>query len=66
MQIKVNGETDKFPENSTIRDVVSAMTLQGDIVMVALNGEIVKPETWNVVKVNPNDKLEIIKVVGGG
>ncbi|OGO36983.1 MAG: thiamine biosynthesis protein ThiS [Chloroflexi bacterium RBG_16_57_8] len=66
MHIKVNGETEKFPEDSTIRDILSARTLREDIVIVFLNGEMVRSETWNAVTVSPDDRLEIIKVVGGG
>jgi sulfur carrier protein len=66
VQLKVNGDTEKFPENSTVRDILTAMTLREEIVLVFLNGEMVKPETWDAVTVSPEDRLEIIKVVGGG
>jgi thiamine biosynthesis protein ThiS len=66
MQIKVNGETDRFPENSTIRDILSARELPEEIVIVFLNGEMVRSESWNNVLVSADDRLEIIKVVGGG
>ena len=66
MQVKINGEVEKFPENSTVRDILAAMSLGEDIVLVFLNGEMVNAETWSDVTVKPEDRLEIIKVVGGG
>ena len=66
MQIKVNGETDGVPENATIRDILTARALQEDIVIVLLNDDMVKTEAWNTVRVHADDRIEIIKVVGGG
>jgi sulfur carrier protein len=66
MQIKINAETNEFPENATITEILSLMSLQGETVIVMLNGEMARSETWNNARVNPGDQLEIIRVIGGG
>ncbi len=66
MQVKINGAVDEIPDNSSIRDVLAARKLSVDIVIIALNDEIIKQEKWESLKLNSNDKLEIIRIMGGG
>ena len=66
LKIAVNGTADQFPENSTIRDILASKTLQEEIVIVFLNGEMTKSESWAETRLKPGDKIEIIRVVGGG
>jgi thiamine biosynthesis protein ThiS len=66
VKIAVNGAADQFPENSTIRDILASKTLQEEIVIVFLNGEMTKRESWSDIKLKSGDKIEVIRVVGGG
>jgi sulfur carrier protein len=66
VKVAVNGTADQFPENSTIRDILASKTLQEEIVIVFLNGEMTKSESWAETRLRPGDKIEIIRVVGGG
>ena len=66
MQVKINGAVDEIPDNSSIRDVLAARKLSVDVVIIALNDEIIKREKWENLKLNSNDKLEIIRIMGGG
>lgn len=66
MQVKINGAVDVIPDNSSIRDVLAARKLPVDIVIIALNDEIIKREKWASWKLNSNDRLDIIRIMGGG
>lgn len=66
MQVKINGVVDEIPDNSSIRDLLTARKLPLDIVIIALNDEVIKQEKWDSLKLNSNDRLEIIRMMGGG
>ncbi len=66
MRVKINGAVDDIPDNSSIRDLLTGRKLSADIVIVALNDEIIKQEKWESLKLNSNDKLDIIRIMGGG
>ena len=66
MKVAVNGTADQFPENTSIHDVVASKTLQEEIVIVLLNGEMLKKEVWADTRLQAGDKIEIVRVVGGG
>ena len=66
MQVKINGAVDEIPDNSSIRDVLMTRKLPVDTVIIALNDEVIKQEKWESLKLNSNDKLEIIRIMGGG
>lgn len=66
MQVKINGVVDEIPDNSSIRDLLTARKLPVDIIIIALNDEVIKQEKWDSLKLNSNDRLEIIRMMGGG
>ena len=49
-----------------VSDLINIIGLNKDIVAVELNKNIVHRQDFNKTKLNDNDKLEIVKVVGGG
>ena len=66
MQVTVNGAVDQLPDNATIKDILASRTLREEIVIVLLNGEMTARETWGSLAVKSNDRVEIIRIVGGG
>lgn len=66
MQLKINGAVAEIPDNSSIDDLLLTRKLPRDIVIIELNGEIIKREKWESLKLNPSDSLEIIRIIGGG
>lgn len=66
MQVMINGAVDEVPEDSSIGDVLAARQLSVEIVVIVLNGEIVKREKWASLKLNSSDDLELIRIIGGG
>ena len=66
MLIKINGIVSGIAEASSIRDLIRSRNLSGDGIIVAVNGDVVKRDQWESVKLKPDDKLELIRIVAGG
>jgi len=65
MELIINGEKRELNCNN-ISDLLNNLDLNGDMVAVELNKNIVHREKFDNTKLKDNDKLEIVKVVGGG
>jgi thiamine biosynthesis protein ThiS len=66
MQITVNGAATQPSDGSTISDILATRTLQEDVVIVLLNGEIARRELWANTTLKAGDRVEIVHVLGGG
>ena len=66
MQVKINGAVAEIQDDYSIDDLLLVRKLPRDVVIIELNGDIVKREKWGSLKLNPSDSLEIIRIIGGG
>ena len=66
MQIKLNGATELVPDNSTVQDVLAAKKLPEATAIIVLNDNIVRREEWQNLRLNSDDQLEVIRIIGGG
>jgi len=66
--MKVNGKNIEQSSISakTIAEYLSALRINPGTVAIEWNGEILGREKWSETALGENDKLEIIKFVGGG
>jgi thiamine biosynthesis protein ThiS len=65
MNLIINGN-EKELDCENIINLLNSLNLNKDTVAVELNKEIVHRQDFDNTKLNDNDKLEIVKVVGGG
>jgi len=65
MKLIINGNEKEF-DIERVSDLLNSLNLEKDVVAVELNKNIVHRENFDNTKLNNNDKLEIVKVVGGG
>jgi len=65
MKLTINGEKKELNCNK-VSDLLNALNLEKNIVAVELNKNIVHRENFEKTKLKDNDKLEIVKAVGGG
>ena len=69
MNIKLNGES-KTVNNSDkeflLEDLIKHLGYTPQLVVVELNGLIIKPQEWIKTKVKDGDCLEVVTIVGGG
>ena len=69
MKITVNGEskdlTSKDKKNS-LKSLITQFGYHPQLIVIELNGLIIKPEEWNQTTIKDGDCLEIVTIVGGG
>ncbi|OPY58902.1 MAG: Sulfur carrier protein ThiS [Pelotomaculum sp. PtaU1.Bin035] len=66
MRITLNGKETGLPEGVTVAGLIALKKLNPKTVIVEYNHELVKEETWADIVIKENDKLEVLRFVGGG
>lgn len=66
MNIIINGERKDFSPPCTLDDLIRQHALSKGAFVIELNGEIIQPENYAAQLLKDNDKIEIIRFVGGG
>ncbi|MDQ6636362.1 MAG: sulfur carrier protein ThiS [Candidatus Dormibacteraeota bacterium] len=66
MNLRVNGKDVELPGPISLLDYIAGLGVDPQAVAVELNGEIVARESYTERTLNQGDRLEIVRMVGGG
>ena len=66
IKIKINGKIKSIAQNSNISVVLKNLKIPLNKVAIELNEEIIDKKKINKIKLNKNDKIEIVHFIGGG
>ncbi|ACV62536.1 thiamine biosynthesis protein ThiS [Desulfofarcimen acetoxidans DSM 771] len=66
MKFNLNGKEEFFKESLTVAELINLKGLNPDTVVVEYNRELVKKEQLAGIVLKENDRLEILRFVGGG
>ena len=66
VNLVVNGESKRVPDDLTMRQLLVHLELDPRMVAVEYNGEILHRQQWDRTIVGEGDRLEIVTMVGGG
>jgi len=66
VQLLVNGERKACQPQTPLPRFLESLGLNPRLVAVEYNGEILHRQFWETTYLQPNDKLEIVTIVGGG
>ncbi|HIF89072.1 MAG TPA: sulfur carrier protein ThiS [Candidatus Thioglobus sp.] len=66
MKLLVNGEIVKLPDNANIIDLIEHLGCQNQRIALEVNETIIPKSVHEEFSLSDNDKIEIIKAVGGG
>ena len=66
IKIKINGKIKSINPDSTLSIVLKNLKIPLNKVAIELNEEIIDKKKINKVKLNKNDKIEIVHFIGGG
>lgn len=66
MLISLNGAIEEVPDNSTVLDVMTGKKLPEEMAVIALNDEVVRRDAWPSVRLKADDRMEVIRIIGGG
>ncbi|AYV54168.1 sulfur carrier protein ThiS [Leptospira kmetyi] len=66
--MKVNGKPLRLSEleSTKIQSLLEYLKLRPEMVAIQRNGNILKREVWNQIELEEEDRVEILRFVGGG
>ena len=66
MEIELNGAPHPVAENLNVQDLVASLDLENKSLAVAINREVVPRSKWVERVLQPSDRVDIVKAIGGG
>jgi sulfur carrier protein len=66
IDIELNGAPHVVPAQYTLHDLVEALSLQGQALALAVNRCVVPRQQWPQRVLQPRDKVDIVRAIGGG
>ena len=66
MSLMVNGRDEPLPNPATLEGLVDALFLTGQRLAIEYNGQIVPRSEWFITAIKDEDRIEIVKAIGGG
>ena len=64
--LQVNGEAQSCSEGTTLPQLLTQLSMDPRLVAVEYNGEILHRQFWETTVMTPDDRLEVVTIVGGG
>lgn len=66
MIITVNGQEEEIRENTTLMEYILDKGLEPGTIIVEYNRQVVKQDSYSNIRINESDKIEVLRLVGGG
>ena len=66
IKIKINGKIKSIEQDSNLSVLLKNLKIPLNKVAIELNEEIIDKKKINKIKLNKNDKIEIVHFIGGG
>jgi len=66
MIIELNGEQRDVAEGQHLQELMAALELQNQALAVAINREIVPRQAWPQRVLRSQDRVDIVRAIGGG
>ena len=66
IKIKINGKIQTIIQDSILLELLKDLKIPLNKVAIELNEEIIDKKKINKIKLNKNDKIEIVHFIGGG
>ena len=66
IHIDVNGEAMRVPAACTLQELVDQLALAGQTLALAVNRQVVPRQQWPQRQVKAQDRIDIVRAIGGG
>jgi sulfur carrier protein len=66
VRLTVNGEDRELADETALPQFLNSFGLDGRRIAVAHNGTVLYREDWPAVTLRDGDRLEIVRMIGGG
>ncbi|MDD4932883.1 MAG: sulfur carrier protein ThiS [Methylacidiphilaceae bacterium] len=64
--VRVNGKEQQLPSATTVADLLLLLGYPAKVVLVELNKEVLPRREWAERRLEPGDRVEVLRVVAGG
>lgn len=64
--IELNGEPRNVEPGQHVQGLIAALELSNQALAVAVNREIVPRHLWQQRELQPHDRVDIVRAIGGG
>ena len=64
--IELNGEARDVRAGQHVQGLIAALALSNQALAVAINREIVPRHFWRATALQPHDRVDIVRAIGGG
>ena len=66
MKVVINGEKKEITDGMTILDMIQSLRLKPERIAVELNRRVLERENYVGQRINENDRIELLRFLGGG
>ena len=66
MKVVINGKEKQIDEKLTILNLLNEFNLKPKVTVVEINKEIINRSNFSQIKIKKNDRIELIRFMGGG
>jgi sulfur carrier protein len=66
MEIELNGASHRITDHQNVQELITALDLADKSLAVAINREIVPRHLWAQRVLQPSDRVDIVRAIGGG
>ncbi len=66
IQIELNGEVHHASRGDSVHDLIESMGLSGQALAVAINRQVVPRAKWQERALQPGDRVDLVRAIGGG
>ena len=66
IQIYINGKKKNINSNCNINNILDEYSLKNKLIAIEINQEVIPKSNYKTKKINKNDRIEILELIGGG
>jgi sulfur carrier protein len=66
IEIELNGAPHRVPPQQTLDQLINALALSGQALALAVNRNVVPRQHWAARVLQAQDKVDIVRAIGGG
>ena len=66
LEIELNGAAHTLPAQASLHDLVESLGLAGQKLALAVNRQVVPRGRWAETRPAPQDRVDVVRAIGGG
>ena len=66
IQIYINGKKKTINISYSLIDILKEYSLENKLIAIEINQEVIPKSNYKGKKINQNDRIEILELIGGG